>query len=294
VVNGTLVPVARLELPVVGPAGGIQCNVSGMARWVAAQLARGKAPDGKVLFSAEQSDEMWSPQTPLRPRGKLAELTRTHFSAYGLGWGLEDFDGYKRISHNGGLPGMVTHVSMIPELGLGVVVLTNQQEGFALASIAVPILEAYAGAPRRDWVALTLEAKAERTRQARTGDQARAPEPDATAAGAPPDADAYVGTFADPWRGPATVSRSEHGLRLTFSHTDDLAGPLIPLGPGFFVVRWDDRTLNADAYVRFTRDFSGKVVGFTMKAVSALTDFSFDFQDLDFTRVPGEPALSAR
>jgi hypothetical protein len=56
-------------------------------------------------------------------------------------------------------------------------------------------------------------------------------------------------------------------------------------------VRWDDRTLNADAYVRFSEDFTGKVSGFRMQAVSAATDFSFDFQDLDFTRKP-EPAAS--
>jgi hypothetical protein len=35
--------------------------------------------------------------------------------------------------------------------------------------------------------------------------------------------------------------------------------------------------LNADAYVRFCEDYSGKVAAFTMQAVSATTDFSFDF-----------------
>ena len=44
--------------------------------------------------------------------------------------------------------------------------------------------------------------------------------------------------------------------------------------------------MNADAYVRFSTDYSGKVSGFTMQAVSATTDFSFDFQDLDFSKVP--------
>jgi len=294
VVDGKLGRVARLEIPLVGPAGGIQCNVTGMAQWVATQLAHGKTPNGSTLFSAEQSEEMWAAQTPLRPRGRLAELTRTHFSAYGLGWGLDDFDGYKRVSHNGGLPGMVTHVSLIPELDLGVVVLTNQQEGFALASIAMPILEAYAGAPRHDWVASTLAAKADRTQQIHAADLATAPEADAASGVAAQDLDAYVGTFADPWRGTATVSGGASGLRLTFSHTNGLAGPLVPRGPGFFVVRWDDRSMNADAYVRFTRDFDGKVVGFTMKAVSASTDFSFDFQDVDFSRVPGGSVLPAK
>jgi hypothetical protein len=42
--------------------------------------------------------------------------------------------------------------------------------------------------------------------------------------------------------------------------------------------------------VRFREDFAGAVEGFTMEVVTADTDFSFDFQDLDFHRVPAIPA----
>ncbi len=286
IVEGKLGNVARLEIPIVGPAGSIECSVAGMARWLTAQLARGKTASGAVLFSEAQSEEMWSAQTPLHPRGKLLELTHTHFAAYGLGWGLGDFDGYKRVSHNGGLPGMVTQVAMIPELNLGVVVLTNQQSDLALSAIAVPIMEGYAGAPHHDWVALLQTAKAERDKQQQASDLAGRPDPGAAKSVAKTDAGSYVGVFSDPWRGTATVARRGEGLALTFSHTNALSGPLVPLATDFFVVRWDDRSQNADAYVRFTRDFTGKVVGFTMQAESASTDFSFDFQDLDFSRVP--------
>ena len=61
---------------------------------------------------------------------------------------------------------------------------------------------------------------------------------------------------------------------------------MAPLTPSVFVVHWDDRSLNADAYLRFKTGLDGKVVGFTMQAVSAATDFSFDFQDLEFSRAP--------
>ena len=85
IVDGKLGTVARLEIPLVGPAGGIQCNITGMARWLETQLARGKAPGGTLLFSEAQSEEMWTAQTPLRVQGKLAQLTHAHFAAYGLG-----------------------------------------------------------------------------------------------------------------------------------------------------------------------------------------------------------------
>jgi hypothetical protein len=103
----------------------------------------------------------------------------------------------------------------------------------------------------------------------------------------PPDLHSFVGTFNDPWRGDATISQQGTELELTFSHTNALSGSLTSVGVNLFIVRWKDRSLNADAYVRFTGDYSGKVSGFTMQAVSATTDFSYDFQDLNFVRASG-------
>ena len=49
-----------------------------------------------------------------------------------------------------------------------------------------------------------------------------------------------------------------------------------------FIVKWYDRSLDADAFVNFSLDHNGKANGFKIEAISPLTDFSFDFQDLDF------------
>ena len=235
------------------------------------------------LFSAARSAEMWTPQTilPTGSNDRLA-LTRTHFASYGLGWSLEDIDGYERVSHNGGLPGMVTHVTLIPELNLGVVVLTNQQQAAALEAVSMQIIEAYTNAPRRDWVATSKASLAKREQRMKEADTASAP----AQTWKPTDLNAYVGTFKDPWRGEATIAQQGGSLNLTFSHTHALSGPMEPAGLNLFIVRWKDRSLNADAYVRFSTDYSGKVSGFTMQAVSAATDFSFDFQDLEFAKLP--------
>jgi len=42
--------------------------------------------------------------------------------------------------------------------------------------------------------------------------------------------------------------------------------------------------MDADAFAVFTLDREGKPVSFTMEAISPLTDFSFDFQDLYLVR----------
>ena len=97
--------------------------------------------------------------------------------------------------------------------------------------------------------------------------------------------DTYAGRYNDPWRGDATVRREGNGLVLKLSRTNDLEGPLLPYSGNIFIVRWKDRSLDADAYVRFEQGFGGKIDGMTMTAVSPATDFSFDFQDLDFKKM---------
>ena len=285
-VAGKLQAVPLLEITAVNAAGSIVCSVNGMARWVATQLAEGAipSPGNGHLYSAQRAAEMWSPQTILPTGGPVEKLTRTHFSAYGLGWGLEDYQGYKRVSHDGGLPGMVTHIGMIPELGVGVIVLTNQQEPAPIAAIPLQILDAYTGAPQRDWLAIIQTQLQERAARMAEAAAKRAPQRAAQAVD-PATLPAYAGRYADAWRGEATIALEGEHLVLKFSRTDGLVGPLEPVAPGLFIVHWQDRTMDADAYVRFAEDFSGKVTGFKMQAVSDTTDFSFDFADLDFKRL---------
>jgi len=288
VVDGVVTVVKPLDVSVAAPAGAIHCSVAGMARWMNLQLAEGKLPDGHALFSADRSHEMWTPQTLLPVSRRAEALTHTHFSTYALGWGIEDFDGYRHISHNGGVSGMVTHVSLLPELGLGVVVLTNQESPGPIVAIPNAILESYASTERHDWVTLIAEQLKAVAEHFRAEDAARAP-PAANVTLSPADRAAFAGTYADAWRGVATVSEADGTLRLVFSRTDGLRGPLQAVGPDLFIVHWEDRSAHADAYVRFSRDYAGRPTGFTMQAVSDETDFSYDFQDLDFHRTPATP-----
>src|SRR5262249_28369573 len=91
-VNGQLTKLTPLSIPLVAPAGAINCNITGMAQWVATQLARGTTPEGVKIFSEAQSAEMWSPQTILPVTGDRQQATHTHFTSYGMGWLLEDID----------------------------------------------------------------------------------------------------------------------------------------------------------------------------------------------------------
>ena len=254
------------------------------------QLAAGKAPDGKTLFSAERSNEMWAVNTVLPIDPERAALSRTHFSGYGLGWGVQDTFGRKRVSHTGGVLGTVTWVTMIPELNLGLLVFTNQMSGAAMEVVGNQILDAYLGAPKRDWVELGM-ARTQKRRGAAEAVEAEAAK--VAAAAGPPSLplEAYVGVYRDSWRGDATVRREGDRLVLKFSRTEKLEGAMTPYSGNIFIVRWKERSLEADAFVRFAQGFDNRIEGMTMRAVSPATDFSFDFQDLDFRKQ--EPAAAA-
>jgi CubicO group peptidase (beta-lactamase class C family) len=284
VTNGELKAVAVLNMDTIGPAGTINCSIRGMAEWLKTQLAEGKAPSGQQLFSAERGNEMWTLDTPIPVSPILSAMYGAHFSGYGLGWFLIDTHGYKRVYHEGGVLGTVTWVSMIPELHLGVIVFTNQQNDAAIEAIGGQILDAYLGVPSRDWVAIAKGIMDARDNAA-SAVETTAAEITATAGAPPLPLDSYVGTYNDPWRGDALVRKEGNRLVLRISRTKFLEGPLVHYSGNVFIVRWNDRSLAADAFVRFEQGFSEQVVGMTMQAVSPSTDFSFDFQDLDFRKI---------
>ncbi|MRR23126.1 class A beta-lactamase-related serine hydrolase, partial [bacterium] len=151
-VNGVLQVVPMYASTLLDPAGGILSSVADMSKWVMMQLNRGKYGEGNSsqMLSERVHREMWTPQTiiPVRNPGPY----RSHFSAYGLGWGLTDVAGYLQASHTGGLAGIVTQVTLIPELKLGIIVFTNQQEGSAFTAITNTIKDGYLGVKGNDWV----------------------------------------------------------------------------------------------------------------------------------------------
>ena len=283
VIKGELKAIPVLNMDAVGPAGTINCNINGMAKWLETQLAAGKMPTGQQLFTAERSEEMWSMNTIIPVSPLFTTMYRTHFNGYALGWGVQDVLGYKKVAHTGGVLGSVTWVAMIPELQLGVLVFTNQESGMAMEAVGDQILDAYLKAPRRDWVEIGTAYGAKRDAAAKTIEDAAAKTE--SSSGSPSLAlAAYAGTYRDPWRGEATVRLENGKLILKISRTDSLEGPLTPYSGNIFIVHWNDRTLNADAFVRFEQGYDAKVAEMTMRAVSPATDFSFDFQDLSFSK----------
>ncbi len=265
-------------------AGGIYSNITDLSKWVMLLLNEGKYGNGQSLFSKDMLQEMWNLQTIIPVNGNSPY--NTHFAGYGLGWFLADVKGYKQVSHTGGLAGVVTQVTLIPELKLGIIVLTNQQAGGAFTTLTSSIKDGYLGVKGAD----RLKEMTGRAKRAK--DEAESITKKLWASidsvqknnKQPINYNIYTGSYVDPWFGKVTVSLKGGKPWFQSERSPLLSGEMIYYKGNSFIVKWTDRSMDADAFANFSLDKDGKAMGIKMEAISPLTDFSFDFQDLDFKR----------
>ncbi len=264
-------------------AGSVASSVNDMSLWLKAQLNNG-AYQGQEkvqqrLFSNKQSEAMWQART-LLPVSKAATLQdKTHFRAYGLGWFLNDYHGVKLVHHSGGILGMVSKVVLVPEENLGVVILTNQQSGYAFNAIYHQVLNEYLELAEKDWVDFYQQKQTKRLAKEKSRLAKSAAKVDRNSRHSLPLRD-YADTYKDNWYGEIKITYKNNKLHMQFGNTKELKGTLAHHQHNTFIVRWDDRTLEADAFVNFNLNEDGSISYVTMKAVSKATDFSFDFHDL--------------
>ena len=285
-VDGILQVVSKYESDLMNPAGGIWSSVADMSKWVIMQMNRGKygQDTDSQIFSEAVHREMWTPQTiiPVRSPGPY----RSHFAGYGLGWRLADVSGYLQASHTGGLSGMVTQVTIIPELKLGIIVFTNQQAGSAFTAITNTILDGYFGITDNDWVRQLSDNVRKREAEAKKiTDEvwARIEKQRSNQTGSI-DPSPYAGKYTDNWLGDITISCNDGKMRFRSVRSPKLKGDMFWYTGNTFIVKWDDRSMDADAWALFTLDREGRPSEIRMEAISPLTDFSYDFHDLSFTR----------
>ena len=95
----------------------------------------------------------------------------------------------------------------------------------------------------------------------------------------------YAGRYVDAWYGAIAIGSDPKGLTIDFTNTPNMGGRLQHWQYDTFIARFDDPGIEP-AYVTFGLGAEGKVERITMKPVSPLADFSFDYQDLLFTPAP--------
>lgn len=192
----------------VAPAGAHWSTLEDMTRYLMTELAVGVAPDGERVVSAENLLETWEPQVP--------------FSAdtdYGLGWFVSDYKGLLLIEHGGNTLGFTSSFGFLPDVGVGVIVLTNGQgTNYFNESVRARLLELLFNQEPQAAVAMQFAYEQLQEQAARPEELRDAVDPAAVAA--------YLGTYTNEALGELTLRLDGDVL---VADVGEFAMPLLPL-----------------------------------------------------------------
>src|SRR6184192_2288393 len=150
-VDGKWVQKFKRDPDTESPAGGVSSSVNDLTKWMRLQLANGKF-EGKQIVDEKALTETHHPHmlTGFNPFTQLPTF-------YGLGWNVSyDPEGRLRLNHSGAFAlGAATHVNLVPDEQLGIVVLTNAYPIGMAEALGTTFLDmALYGKPSQDWIAL--------------------------------------------------------------------------------------------------------------------------------------------
>ncbi|SEF44669.1 CubicO group peptidase, beta-lactamase class C family [Halpernia humi] len=283
-INGKAVQVPHDWNETANAAGGIMSNIKDMTTWADFLMNGFTTKDGKKLVSDKQIQQIWEIQRPISVA--LKNPYDTHFYGYGMGWFLSDVKGHFQVQHTGGLIGTVTQFTLIPDMKLGIVVLTNQQSGAAFNTITNTIKDSYLGLKDRNWLKTysdrmqNYNAKIEKGKQEVFAKSAAFAKTDLE-----PKDSQFVGTYKDKWFGDVEIKKEGNIYRFLPKNSPHLVGTLLPYSENTFIVKLDNQSYDADEFIIFNFDENGNATSAKIKPLSDVTDFSFDFQDLDLQKV---------
>jgi CubicO group peptidase (beta-lactamase class C family) len=238
-----ILPVPHYAYQSTAPSGAIYSSAADLGRWLRLLLNAGSI-DGRRVVSSQYLAEATRPQMLVGQTGPADELLYpdAHFISYGLGWFVSDYDGYKALSHAGGVDGMASFIALLPERHFGVAVLENLESDMSRAAIRNWIFDRYLGRKDRDWRArhaawMTRSRRltAERLQIAQSARHL------GTRPSLPPSG--YVGRFRNRLLGSAQIRLDASGS-LTCQIGELPPMPLTPWNYDSFSLSWPDKNLN--------------------------------------------------
>jgi CubicO group peptidase (beta-lactamase class C family) len=200
----------------IAPAGAINSSVQDISRWVIA-LLNGGAIDGKQVIPSAVLRETMAPSlalpnAALEGRGWGENLNQV----YGMGRQVSSYRGHLLALHGGDLPGFHSQISIMPNDGIGVIVLVvGDHVASFYNGLTYHIYERLLGLPLTPWTERLNEI---RLKNKAAGTQARSTAAVGRVTGTTPShaLDDYVGEFEHAAYGVVTVARGDKGLTFEF------------------------------------------------------------------------------
>ncbi|MEM7038681.1 MAG: serine hydrolase, partial [Bacteroidota bacterium] len=194
------------------PAASIYSNVEELANWATMLLSGGKFK-GETVLKPSAIQAMFTPHTLQTVSGSWQKWG-VNFKSYGLGWGLWDYAGRKVAEHNGGMPGYISKVTIVPSEKLGVIVLNNGMDGLINDVVRWKVLDAFLEHEGEDWDKTFLNFKkmgkewGEKRKQGRLDSRVEGTKMSLAE-------DKYLGTYTDEMYGNALVEMRDGALHFT-------------------------------------------------------------------------------
>jgi CubicO group peptidase (beta-lactamase class C family)/D-alanyl-D-alanine dipeptidase len=263
-----------IEPTTMEAAGGIRCSLRDMLTWARNWLA--PTPAQLQWLSTEQRQKEWTPYTPMPISAQRRAWDGTRFYAYGYGWRLADVDGELTVSHTGTLSGMYSAVTLLPNRMSGFVILINAEADDARTVLNEVLLKHFTAPGKSRGVNAYADEldRAERVRHA-----SHVPDTSSRKPATPHDLAAQLGVWRDPWFGEVSICPARAGVRFASAKSPTLEGPVMRVGDRY-LVQWEHG--DAEAWLRFPAEGDTTM---RMAKVDPDADFSYDYEDLAFTRV---------
>jgi hypothetical protein len=257
-------------------AGGIRCSLNDMLRWMQVLLDPDTVPG---WLDATQRNALWTLHMPMPLGERQRRWDNAHVAGYGYGWRLSDLDGQWKVAHTGTLSGMYSSLALLPDRKVGVVLLINGEGENARTALMQAALKHYTAPADTQGVEGWLDKLAQaHPSPAATDDPLAAtraaPRASATAL------QVVQGRYRDPWLGDASLCPMQGRLRFSVDKSPRLQADVLQAGPRW-VLRWDTLEPTAQAWLQPT---AGPVPTLDLRAIDPDIDFSYDYQDLHFTR----------
>jgi CubicO group peptidase (beta-lactamase class C family) len=266
-------------------AGGIRCSLDDMLTWVKMWLdpAHHGLVDGKPWLSKAQRDALWAAHMPMPLTQHMRDWDGSHFSAYGYGWRLTDVDGTSKVSHTGTLAGMYSAVVLLPEKNAGFVILINGDADEARTVLTQVLVKQFTAPGEKHTVAEYAGLLAKERQDAEAKDDPVVAARDRRAITVS-ELDGRLGRYRDPWFGEVAICAQGQGVRFVAAKSPKFTGQVMRAN-GRLLVDWDDADVDAEAWLNFASAAPAAPVTLTMSKVDPDADFSYDYEDLAFTRV---------
>jgi len=262
----------------VKPAASIYSSVDELSKWTILMMNNGTYR-GNNIISKASVNRIMEPHTIIGA-SNMQKQHGINFYMYGLGWFIFDYNGRKIVEHDGGMPGYISKVTLIPDKKISIIILNNGNDGFINNAIRGDLMDILVKGKEFDWITESSDLKTRIDAFEAISLKRRI---DSRVPGTNPSLslEGYTGDFRDKSYGDAVISIAEGKLKLTLLPSKTVfTGDLEHWHYDTFKVVFKDEFLTF-GLITFGFDSQGKVTGFKID----LPSNDFHFWNLDFRKI---------